>query len=64
MQLRQSRSSWAGGEGLQAAANLGYTWAFKTVIRRVDDLTLGFSQEVLMWLEQSHLLAYCTLGEI
>lgn len=50
--VEASCSSRANSESLQAAANPRYTWAFKAVIRRVDDLTLGFTQEVLMCLEQ------------
>lgn len=50
--VEASCSSRANSESLQAAANLRYTWAFKAVIRRVDDLTLGFTQEVLMCSEQ------------
>lgn len=50
--MKTSCSSWANNESLQAAANLRYTWALNTVIRSTDGLTLCFTQEVLMWLEQ------------
>lgn len=36
-------SCWANSHILGAAANLPYTWAFQAVIRRFDDLTLGFN---------------------
>ncbi len=59
--IKASCSSWANSESLQAAANLRYTCAFKAVIRRADDLTLGFTQVVLMRSEQ---ISHFTVGEM
>lgn len=53
-----SCSRCAGSEGLQTAASLRYTWAFlKQRLEGVNGLTLGFSQELLVWWKQSNLFS-------
>lgn len=57
-----SCSRCAGSEGLQTAASLRYTWAFlKQRLEGVNGLTLGFSQELLVWWKQSNLFSIVDL---
>lgn len=53
-----SCSRCAGSEGLQTAASLRYTWAFlKQRLEGVNGLTLGVSQELVVWWKQSNLFS-------